>query len=193
MRRVSVNNLGFGGTNAHAILEEAAGLSDRSKNLALPNGNHCQNEDWVPSSSDDPDAAAYLFVLSANNETAVKSQMHALSTYLKKRGLGSTTDLMPNLAFTLGQRRSLLPWKIALPSLTAEDLIGELVSRDHVPTRTTKAPNLGFVFTGQGANWQGMGRELFQVHGIFSSAITAADRHLVTLGASWSLIGSCSS
>ena len=193
VRRASVNNLGFGGSNAHAILEEASGFSDRSKSFALSNGNHCQNGDWVPSASNDPDAVAYLlFVLTANDEITVKSQMHALKTYLEKRRVEPTTDLMRNLAFTLGQRRSLLPWKIALPALTAEDLIRELESREHVPTRTTKVPKLGFVFTGQGANWQGMGRELFEKHAVFSSAIAAADRHLVTLGASWSLIGSCS-
>ena len=192
VRRASVNNLGFGGSNAHAILEEASDSSDRSKTIAMSNGTHRQNEDWISSAPDDPDAADYLlFVLSANDETTVKSQMHALHTYLEKRRLGPTTDLMPNLAFTLGQRRSLLPWKIALPALTAEDLIGELKSREHVPTRNTKAPKLGFVFTGQGANWQGMGRELFLTHRVFSSAIGAADRHLITLGASWSLIGSC--
>lgn len=193
VRRVSVNNLGFGGTNAHAILEEASGCSDRFKSIALSNGNHYQSENGVPIASDDSGAAVYLlFVLTANDETSVKSQMHALKTYLEKRRVEPTTDLMRNLAFTLGQRRSLLPWKIALPALTAEDLIGELKSREQVPTRTTKVPKLGFVFTGQGANWQGMGRELFQTHAVFSSAIAAADRHLVTLGASWSLIGSCS-
>lgn len=192
-RRVSVNNLGFGGSNAHAILEEASGFSNRSKGIALSNGNHCQNKNWASSALDDCDPAAYLlFVLSANDETSVKSQMHALKTYLEKRRVESTTDLMRNLAFTLGQRRSLLPWKIALPALTAEDLIEQLESREQVPTRATKVPKLGFVFTGQGANWQGMGRELFQTHAVFSSAIAAADRHLVTLGASWFLIGLCS-
>ncbi|KAL8832103.1 MAG: hypothetical protein Q9191_000460 [Dirinaria sp. TL-2023a] len=179
VRRVSVNNLGFGGSNAHAILEEASGFSDRSKSTVLSNGNRCQIESRVPIASDDSDVTAYLlFVLTANDETSVKVQMQALIRYLEKRRLGPTTELMRNLAFTLGQRRSLLPWKIAIPALTAEDLIGKLESREQVPTRTTKVPKLGFVFTGQGANWQGMGQELFQTYAVFSSAIAAADRHL---------------
>ena len=194
VRRVSVNNLGFGGSNAHAILEEASGFSDRSTGIASANANHCQSERRLPIASDDSDATAHLlFALTANDESSLKSQMHALVMYLEKRRAGSTTDLMRNLAFTLGERRSLLPWKIALPALAAaEDLIGKLESREQVPTRTTKVPRLGFVFTGQGANWQGMGRELLETNKVFSSAIAAADRHLVTLGASWSLTGLCS-
>ena len=191
VRRASVNNLGLGGSNAHAILEEASGSSDRSQSTSLSNGNHCQNGYRILSASDGPGAAAYLFILTANDETTVKSQMHALKTYLEKRRGEPKLDLMRNLAFTLSERRSLLPWKIALPALTAEDLIGGLEACEHAPTRTTKVPKLGFVFTGQGANWQGMGRELLQTHPIFSSAIAAADKHLATLGASWSLIGSC--
>lgn len=192
MRRASVNNLGFGGSNAHVILEEAPHFSDRSESMTVSNGNYSMDGSLVVSASDNPDAAAYrLYVLTANDEAAVKSQMRALTLYLEKRSAEPINDLMKSLAFTLGQRRSLLPWKIALPALTAENLIGQLNCLEHVPTRTTKTPKIGFVFTGQGANWQGMGRELFKAYPVFSSAIAAADRHLATLGAPWSLTGSC--
>ena len=115
--------------------------------------------------------------------------MRALGEYLTKRTGTFIVASMSDLAFTLGQRRSLLPWKIALPARTLDDLVKQLTSLERVPTRATKTPKLGFVFTGQGANWQGMGRELFQTYPVFSSSIAAADRYLLSLGAKWSLTG----
>ena len=191
MRRVSVNNLGFGGSNAHVILEEAPRFGDRPESMTLSNGINSQDTNGVLNTSEYPDASAYrLYVLTANDETAVKSQMPDLKMYLEKRKREPTKNLMPNLAFTLGQRRSLLSWKIVLSAQTVKNLIEQLESPERVPIRTTKIPKLGFVFTGQGANWQGMGRELFQKYPVYSSAIAAADRHLITLGAPWSLLGS---
>lgn len=49
---------------------------------------------------------------------------------------------------------------------------------------------IGFVFTGQGAQWHAMGRELYGQHGyaVYTSALDRADRYLRRLGAHWSLV-----
>ena len=47
---------------------------------------------------------------------------------------------------------------------------------------------LAFIFTGQGAQWHAMGRELIDRYEIFGSTLRAADHHLKNLGASWSVI-----
>ena len=129
-----------------------------------------------------------LFVLSANDEATVKQQMAALRVYLDNQKHEVTDDIMADLAFTLSHRRSLLSYRIALASSTAKDLKEQLDSSHQGPTRASRAPNIGFVFTGQGANWQGMGRELFETYPVFTSTIIAADKYLTDLGASWSLI-----
>lgn len=57
-------------------------------------------------------------------------------------------------------------------------------------TKFSKAP-IVFVFTGQGAQWPGMGRELIEKVGFFREDIRMMDRILqgVTNGPSWSIEG----
>ena len=213
MRRASINNLGFGGTNAHAILEEASGLTSTSEfktngiskdlrncttsritnsiSKRLNMGSHAEINDSPTLEYNGCIFPSHrLYVLTANDKNSVTSHMDALSLYLKRQN-SESEDLMSNLAYTLGQRRSLLPWRTAYAASTLDDLVEQIKSAESAPTRATKEPKLGFVFTGQGAHWYAIGRELSQDYPIFASAIDDADRHLKTLGASWSLIGWC--
>ena len=54
--------------------------------------------------------------------------------------------------------------------------------------RSRSMPVLSFVFTGQGAQWSGMGRELLGHH-VFRASLEQASRYLQGLGCKWSLIG----
>lgn len=192
VRRASVNNLGFGGTNSHVILEEPPMLSDEFKATAEITDRQYQDQNSNLCARNGFDIVVHhLYTLTANDKNTVKSQMNALIRYLKKCASGSTQSLLSDLAFTLGQRRSMLPWRISCRASSTDGLIGQLESLGTVPVRATKVPKLGFVFTGQGAGWHAMGRELLQTYPAFSSTIANADKHLVSLGASWSLIGSC--
>ena len=189
MRRISVNNLGFGGTNAHAIIEEAPQTSVVHDSHEVNGGPQLQNGNkLIPPLLTSNANIHRLFVITAHDEVSLKRQRENLMSYLLKRGNDIVETLLPDLAFTLGQRRTLLPWRIALAASTTEGLIAQLESSEKVPMRASKAPRLGFVFTGQGANWQGMGRELFNTYPVFSSAMVTASRYLTSLGASWSLI-----
>jgi acyl transferase domain-containing protein len=55
--------------------------------------------------------------------------------------------------------------------------------------RAVRQPKLSFIFTGQGAQWAGMGQELMQAYPIFASNMRQADKYLRSIGASWSLLG----
>lgn len=218
VRRASVNNFGFGGTNVHLILENAPQFADVNERTTLPNGTNAAdfadtnankispNETIVlpngenletklsivhfPDNSEHTNSTVYrLYVLTANHPNSLISQVAALALYLGKISDERPDELMSDLAFTLCQRRSILPWKISFTASTAKELRDLVESSDPVPSRATKAPSVGFVFTGQGANWHAMGRELFSVYPVFSLTIAAADAHLESLGAPWSLIG----
>lgn len=95
---------------------------------------------------------------------------------------------MDRLAFTLCHRRSLLEWREAVSAATASELSDALASTDSNPTRPSENFNIGFVFTGQGAQWSAMGRELLH-YTVFEETLQEADHILLGFGAKWSLMG----
>jgi acyl transferase domain-containing protein len=112
-----------------------------------------------------------------------------LTVYLEQRPEVFQNSLLPNLAFTLGQRRSHLSYKLAIPARSSAELIPALTSLASVPSRTLTGPKIGFIFTGQGAQWHAMGHELLDAYPVFATSMERIDRHLFKLGADFSLLG----
>lgn len=116
--------------------------------------------------------------------------MKSLSVYLEQRPETLELSLMGKLAYTLCQRRSFHTWKVAVSAETGSELIGKLSNPDLRPVSAFNTPKISFVFTGQGAQWYAMGRELMKTYPVFASTIEMANECLKSLGASWSLTGS---
>ena len=171
-RFASVNNFGFGGTNAHIVLERAPFFPETGSILV---------ESAVQ--------ARKLYVLSANDKLALETMIKNLGIYLEQRPEVFQNDLMNNVAYTLGQRRSLMQWRIAIPSTSSLDLIEKLISGKISPAREIKPLRIGFVFTGQGAQWYAMGRELYDQYPVFASTIDRCDQCLTNWGVPYSLGG----
>ncbi len=169
---VSVNNFGFGGTNAHVVLERIPFTQRGAKNDA--------------DLTQDP--GRRLFVISANDKSSLENVMKNLVIYLEQRPEMFQKDLMADVAYTLGQRRSLLQWRVAIPAMRSFDLIEAINGQNVSPGKPIDQPRIGFIFTGQGAQWYGMGRELYQQYPIFADAVDRADACLSSLGADWSLL-----
>ncbi|KAL3421917.1 Lovastatin diketide synthase LovF 16 [Phlyctema vagabunda] len=168
-RFASVNNFGFGGTNSHVVLERAPFMKENEPD-------------------DSSSQARKLFVLSANDKNALEALMKNIGIYLEQRPEIFQNDLMSNVAYTLGQRRSLMQWRVAITTTSSFDLIQALNSGKISPSRETEPPRIGFIFTGQGAQWNAMGRELYDHYPIFKSTIDACDAYLVKLRATFSLV-----
>ncbi|KAF1952134.1 hypothetical protein CC80DRAFT_479691 [Byssothecium circinans] len=167
----SVNGFGFGGTNGHVVMTK--GPLERKK----------MNEEI------DTQTTERLFLISANDKVSTESVMSKLGVYLEQRPEVFQNDLLSNLAYTLGQRKSLHPWRVAITASTAVELVEALSSGKVFPAKQElEALRFGWIFTGQGAQWWAMGRELYQQYPIYADALEKADAHLRSIGAEFSLL-----
>ena len=175
-RRASVNSFGFGGSNAHAILEHFDPI--------VSDGKHS-----VPASIITP------FTLSAMSEKSLAASLRAYLDYVIAKG----DALDPyQVLLAMDTRRSKFPCRI---SFAARDLAG-LRSKIEIALdsgenggiqsvrqdRSDALPFLG-IFTGQGAQWAGMGRQLLLSSEFATNFIHGLEARLAALPdtPSWSL------
>ena len=128
-------------------------------------------------------------MLSAKDERAAVTMAFNLIEHLKTKQFDSEEQYLDDLSYTIGQRRSKFSWVNAQPATSVADLIKKLEISKSSPKRTSDKPRIGFVFTGQGAQWWAMGRELIEAYPVFKNIILAADKHLKEIGSTWNLIG----
>ncbi|KAK3297391.1 uncharacterized protein B0H64DRAFT_457551 [Chaetomium fimeti] len=183
-RRASVNNFGYGGTNSHVILEDARQWMQSKPVKAGP---ATQAED-----------RSDVLLFYGRDEQACQRIVANTQEYLRKRkretpnmGAGEVLMLMKSLCWTLSTRRSRFPWVSAHVATYSDDLdqvVRSLDAPQFKPVRMpSRAPRIGMVFTGQGAQWHAMGRKLTHVFPIFRSTLYAAEGFLRGFGAGWSL------
>ncbi|KAE8384250.1 putative polyketide synthase [Aspergillus alliaceus] len=170
--RASINNFGYGGTNAHVILEPAP----------APTAIYHLNGQSTSEGSQSGDKSR-VFVVSARDSAACRTVMDRLASHIIE-----TSPSPDSLAYTLNERRSLHPWVAAVRATSIKDLAERLRESERKPSFAYKKPRLGFVFNGQGAQWHAMARELLTVYPVFGHAISNAGKVLKVYGASWSLI-----
>lgn len=188
MRRASVNNFGFGGTNAHVILEQVPEL----ENLTNGHSNGLSNGHSNDNSDDDPAEPGHLssrvIVMSAKDEGSLNTQADRLLKYLSNQKTKEDSDFVEALAYTLASRRTHYPWRIATPAPSTDQLSKTLRDERPKAIRAIREPKICFIFTGQGAQWLGMGKELMDAYPVFGTAMRQADACLKSFGASWSLL-----
>ncbi|KAB5559882.1 hypothetical protein GE09DRAFT_1236274 [Coniochaeta sp. 2T2.1] len=174
LRRISVNSFGFGGSNAHAIIDDAAHFLEERRILA--NHNTWTEFDDVMDVSPDYTVKAeetpmpYLFVFSANDQAGVARIVDAYMPYLLARASDKT--LMRDYAYTLFCRRSRLQYKAFVLARNHDELVSGLEKIKAAPpvrSQKSKAPNLTFIFCGQGAQWSKMGMDLCIFEPFYSS------------------------
>ncbi|KAI0163985.1 reducing type I polyketide synthase [Xylariaceae sp. FL1272] len=186
VRRASVNNFGYGGTNTHVILEEASRYHRKATNGV--NGTYPTNGATFGRGTDgiygEPNRK--LCVLSAHDERSASRMAANYQSYLEENPKCSWKDL----AYTFSTRRSRFGWSIAVTAESTKHLAEALSDSSTCPPiqRRSQPPRLGFVFNGQGAQWYGMGRELLSTYPAFYATIETCDATLKALGAKWSLL-----
>ena len=146
-RRAGVSSFGLGGTNAHAILEEAP--------------------DQEPSSV----APWNLLVWSARTPTALEKMTANLLSHLKSHPESSLSDV----AYTLQTGRRLFPHRRTLVCRDDQDAVTALEAgspgRLLVGHREKEPGPMTFVFPGQGCQYINMGRELYSRERVFREQV----------------------
>lgn len=194
-RRVSINSFGFGGANAHVIIDDAYHyLTERG--LV---GNHTTtlHEDDSGSESgismgpgtpvlEDNANAKRLFVFSTKDQAGIQRLAASYATALEKPGLDNADPhYLGNLAYTLSMRRSHFDFRSFFVASSLAELGAQLSKGlPKIKRSSRQDSNLVFVFTGQGAQWPAMGRQLLS-DAVFEESMRASQDHLQQLGCEW--------
>ncbi|GAB3823415.1 hypothetical protein GCM10027610_000310 [Dactylosporangium cerinum] len=165
-RRAGVSSFGVSGTNAHVIVEQAPAPEQPETPGAEPGDGAPAGVVAVPVSARTPEAlraqAARLRADIAADPAADLADLgHSLAT---------TRAAMEHRAVVLAADRDGL-----LAALTA---LEEGTAREDVVCGTAREGKVTFLFTGQGAQRAGMGRELYAADTVFAAAFDEVCRHL---------------
>ncbi len=172
-RRAGVSAFGFGGTNAHAVVEEYSG---HPRPIARGSDHH-------PVES---------IVFRSRNAETLRDQVQRLLTHLARAPLRSISDLAYTQSLEVGQFESkAYAGFVATDVQEAQDRLTQLLaaldgSSQALPSEmffdlhsaAPVAPKLAFVFPGQGTQYLNMGRQMAQYFEPFAEALEEANRQL---------------
>ncbi|ESZ91056.1 hypothetical protein SBOR_8550 [Sclerotinia borealis F-4128] len=248
LRRISVNNYGYGGTNGHLILDsvstyekEVLGrkklehdhdsndlhdghtkttsddfilvnghdqeytngeLSDAFSSEILNGVSNSWREEHLKSSFSKPigkltngawqrpdhdSTYPQVLVLTAKSEESLVKNIDNLRQWISQSHK-LEDDAFRDLAHTLSTRRSVFWWRFSFIGTSLKDVLSRLDWKNPKPMRTGTQGQKVFVFTGQGAQWFAMGRELMGLNSLYLRSLQASDRILKEFGTPWSLI-----
>ncbi len=156
-RRAAISSFGISGTNAHTIIEQAPEAANSGFGSSDPSqlvGVRTVTEQVVP------------VLLSARGEEALKAQAVQLHAHLAKH---PELDLV-DAAGTLATHRAALEHRAAFVAESRTELLGKLAAFDAITGGTEGSGKTAFLFTGQGSQRLGMGRELYEAFPVYAKA-----------------------
>jgi acyl transferase domain-containing protein/acyl carrier protein len=175
-RRAGISSFGASGTNAHIILEQT------HTQTPPPKTNNQPGVGEIEASIDDSSEIVIPWVLSGKGDEALREQARRLSDWIERDpGLRSA-----DVGLSLAAGRSALDHRAVVVGSSREDLVGGLRSLSHGEVNPLAMEGvvhggdraMAFLFTGQGSQRVGMGRELYGRFSVFAEALDEACGHL---------------
>lgn len=159
-RRAAVNSLGIGGTNAFAVLEEPPRRAEPTPD----------------------DRACHVLTLSAKSAAALRGYAEGCRAFLE--AAVPDPESLADYCYTTNVSRSAFSHRLALPASSLEQLREGLATFAAKRPATLNGrgdgarPRLAFLFTGQGSQFPGMARRLYDTHPAFRRALDECDEGL---------------
>jgi acyl transferase domain-containing protein len=147
---VSVNSFGIGGANAHVILDSASTFKAQPVDSYSARG-------------------AQILLHSANTVASLDRLAKSHAQFAQE-----SPEKVSDMAYTLAFRREALPHR----SFTIVKDGAVSTASTPVKSNTSSTPGVVMIFTGQGAQWPLMGRELLRGNTVFGASIRALDDYL---------------
>ena len=136
--------------------------------------------------------ALRIFPVTAKSESSLRSSMDHVWDWVCTCSQSTPSRSLKDLAYTLSSRRSIMPWRQTVVAATPQDVMSAMDDKDDRSRIKNKRPSgqcqVNFVFTGQGAQWFAMGRELITTSIVFKKSLIRSSMCFKRLGASWDLI-----
>jgi myxalamid-type polyketide synthase MxaB len=149
-RIAGISGFGMGGTNAHAILQQAPSRPTRSD-------------------ANSQERSAHLLLLSGQTEAALTEQITQYADYCATHPDISLADM----CYTASVGRRHYTYRKAVLAQDMAELTEKLyAAKDNsYSSCVSTPPQIAFLFTGQGSQYWGMGRELFETQPLFRSVL----------------------
>ena len=161
-----VSSFGFGGTNAHVVLEEAPIQKSQTQDSELV------------------ERPCHILTLSAKSEQAWQELAQRYEEFLGN----NSTAALADICFTANTRRSHFNHRLAIITSDQQEL-GEKLAKISAPEKPTgvfsgklphnhQSPKIAFLFTGQGSQYLNMGRQLYETQPVFRQTLDQCEQIL---------------